>query len=263
MINFIHIILFALVSAKTNEEELREAACVIFSRYILQIQSQQASPQIGKLIKEQNYNQDDAIYVVQAAALDKCLINIKQREVTRILDGLQNQQLELEKYTHLHDNIQYDRFINNKQELAKLNQLTEIIKDVEELIQTQWQKRPDVEKRRQEQRESEEMDQEILDQLNEVPIVEQFDLTKFSLKHILLKNKEYLIFAIFILVPIVLISNVCCKSRDKNDKKSSDKKSVKNEKKESTKSNTENKEVKESSPAKKSGKSEKSKSKKE
>ncbi|CAK74688.1 unnamed protein product (macronuclear) [Paramecium tetraurelia] len=259
MINFIHIILFTLVSAKTNEEELREAACVIFSRYILQIHSQQASPQIGKLIKEQNYNQDDAIYVVQASALDKCLINVKQREVTRILDGLQNQQLDIEKYIHLHENIQYDRFINNQKEVAKLNQLIEIIKDVEELIQTQWVKRPEVEKRRQEQIESEEMDQEIISQLNEVPIVEQFDLTKFSLKHILLKNKEYLIFAMFILVPIVLLLNVCCKTNPKKDKK----KSEKNEKKDSTQSKNENEDNKKSSKAKNSDKSEKNKKKEE
>ncbi|CAD8065333.1 unnamed protein product [Paramecium primaurelia] len=258
MINFIYIILFTLVSAKTNEEELREAACVIFSRYILQVQSHLASPLIGKLIKEQNYDQNDAIYIVQAAALDKCLINVKQREVTRILDGLQNQELDLDKYTHLHENIQYDRFMNKK-ELAQLNLLIEIIKDVEELIQTQWQKRPDVEKRRQEQLESEEIDQEILSQLDEVPIIEQFDFTKFSLKHILLKNKEYLIFAIFILVPIILILNSCCKSNPKKDKKISEK----NEKKDSTKSNPENEEKKKSSQAKKSEKTEKNKSKEE
>ncbi|CAD8088186.1 unnamed protein product [Paramecium sonneborni] len=259
MINLIYIVLLTLVSAKTNEEELREASCVIFSRYILQVDQVQTNPLIGKLIKEQKYNQDDAIYMVQAAALDKCLTNIKQREVTRILDALQNQQIELDKYIHLHENIKYDRFINNKKEAAKLAQLIEIIKEVEELIQTQWQKRPEVEKKRQEQRESEEIDQEIQDQLSDLPIVEQFDLSKFSLKQILLKNKEYLYFAIFIFVPIVLLLNCCFK---KKPEKKVNTKTEKNEKKSSTTEEPEN-EKKKSSSEKKSDKKEKNKSKKD
>ncbi|KAM3131612.1 hypothetical protein pb186bvf_016276 [Paramecium bursaria] len=132
-------VLFGFVSSVmlNDEQQLTQAACVIFSRYYINSKQEQAAQAVQKM-ESNGLNREEAIQAMQAACVDTCLNKITQQETFGIMQGLQTQQLKLEDYGHLLMGVSFEKF-GTKKANSKKTEALKVIKGIDQLIEQQKQ----------------------------------------------------------------------------------------------------------------------------
>ncbi|CAD8158964.1 unnamed protein product [Paramecium octaurelia] len=188
-----------------DEQQLTNAACVIFSRYYLQSNQELAGRVVGEMI-QQGLTQEDAVMFAVASLVESCLDSITTQQTMEIIQQLQSQKINVEAHKHLVEKADLRKF-GSKKKSAKKNEILKIIKSIDDMV-NQQKKEYEGGDDGSDQQEGGRKRQRNRNKQQELPDISIFDI------------KEWIVLSSFVLVGVLLSYIICCvPERNKNQKK--------------------------------------------
>ncbi|CAD8143504.1 unnamed protein product [Paramecium pentaurelia] len=212
-----------------DEQQLKNAACVIFSKYYLQSNQELAGRTVAEMVQQQGLTQEDAILFAVASLVESCLDSISTQQTMDIIQSLQQQKINLEAHKHLVEKADLKKY-GSKKKSAKKNEILKIIKSIDDLVKQQQK----------EYEGGDGNDQQDGGRKRQRNQSKQQDLSDFSIFEL----KEWLVLSSFFLVGVLLSYIICCvpernkkqkkqknkvKSQEQDDDRSESKKQVENQ----------------------------------
>ncbi|CAD8053887.1 unnamed protein product [Paramecium primaurelia] len=191
-----------------DEQQLTNAACVIFSRYYLQSNQELAGRAVGEMIQLQQLTKEDAVMFAVASLVESCLESISTQETMEIIQQLQSQKINLEAHQHLVEKADLKKY-GSKKKSAKKNEILKIIKSIDDMVNQQKREHEGGDDGN-DQSETGRKRQRNKGKQQELPDMSIFEL------------KEWLVLSSFVLVGVLLSYIICCvperKKKEKKDK---------------------------------------------
>ncbi|CAK72249.1 unnamed protein product (macronuclear) [Paramecium tetraurelia] len=203
------IVLSLAYAQMQDEQQLTNAACVIFSRYYLQSNQELAGRAVGEMI-QQGLTQEEAVMFAVASLVEQCLDSITTQQTMEIIQQLQSQKINVEAHKHLVDKADLRKY-GSKKKSAKKNEILKIIKSIDDMV-NQQKKEYEGGDDGSDQQEGGRKRQRNRNKQQELPDISIFEA------------KEWLVLAAFVLVGVLLSYIICCvPERNKKQKKEKNK----------------------------------------